>query len=60
MEMYRRGVRHFEDAFRASKLTLPPDKLEEVEKRRNAIKKNLEATKGRLSDLGQFITKKKD
>lgn len=52
MEKYRAGIEYFEKALKISPSSVHSEKKSEVEKHREAMKRNLEATRGRLSDLG--------
>ncbi|VDO76096.1 unnamed protein product [Onchocerca flexuosa] len=51
MEKYRMGIQYFEKALKISPDRIHPEKRDEVQKHREAMKRNLDATKGRLSDL---------
>ncbi|VDK73684.1 unnamed protein product [Onchocerca ochengi] len=51
MEKYRMGIQYFEKALKISPDRIHPEKRDEVHKHREAMKRNLDATKGRLSDL---------
>ncbi|CAG9540207.1 unnamed protein product [Cercopithifilaria johnstoni] len=55
MEKYRMGIEYFEKALKISPNRVRPEKRGEVEKHREAMKRNLEATKGRLSDLEKMF-----
>ncbi|VDO51247.1 unnamed protein product [Brugia timori] len=54
MEKYRMGIEYFEKALKISPDKVYPEKRSEVITHREAMKRNLEATKGRLSDLGKL------
>lgn len=54
MEKYRIGIEYFEKALKISPDRVHPEKRGEVKTHREAMKRNLEATKGRLSDLGRL------
>lgn len=54
MEKYRMGIQYFEKALKISPDRIHPEKRDEVHKHREAMKRNLDATKGRLSDLGSL------
>lgn len=53
MEKYRVGIEYFEKALKISPERVHFEKRSEVEIHREAMKRNLEATKARLSDLGR-------
>ncbi|VDN30091.1 unnamed protein product [Gongylonema pulchrum] len=55
MEKYRAGIKYFEEALKISPNSVEHDRKAEVEQHREAIKRNLEATKGRLSDLEKLF-----
>uniref|UniRef100_A0A9J2PLK8 microtubule-severing ATPase n=1 Tax=Ascaris lumbricoides TaxID=6252 RepID=A0A9J2PLK8_ASCLU len=55
MELYRSGIKQFEAALRFAKQIMPSEKVDEVERHRVAIEKNLRSTKGRLSDLEKMF-----
>lgn len=49
------GIEYFEKALKISPSRVHREKRGEVESHREAMKRNLEATKGRLSDLGRLM-----
>uniref|UniRef100_A0AAF5PS12 microtubule-severing ATPase n=2 Tax=Wuchereria bancrofti TaxID=6293 RepID=A0AAF5PS12_WUCBA len=58
MEKYRVGIEYFEKALKISPERVHPEKRSEVITHREAMKRNLEATKGRLSDLEKLFPSK--
>uniref|UniRef100_A0A0R3RZX6 microtubule-severing ATPase n=1 Tax=Elaeophora elaphi TaxID=1147741 RepID=A0A0R3RZX6_9BILA len=55
IEKYRLGIEYFEKALKISPDRIHPAKRSEVETHREAMKRNLEATRGRLSDLEKMF-----
>ncbi|KAM3716120.1 putative spastin [Dirofilaria immitis] len=56
MEKYRMGIQYFEKALKISPDKIHSEKRDEVEKHREAMKRNLDATKGRLGDLERIFS----
>uniref|UniRef100_A0A915Q679 microtubule-severing ATPase n=1 Tax=Setaria digitata TaxID=48799 RepID=A0A915Q679_9BILA len=56
MEKYRSGIEYFEKALKISPDRVHPEKRDEVQRHREAMKRNLQATKGRLSDLEKMFS----
>lgn len=54
MAKYRLGIEYFEKALKISPEKISQEKRREVLTHREAMKRNLEATKGRLGDLGRL------
>ena len=52
MDMYKQGIKYSEIAMKIPNSHLPSQKMEEVERHRRSMEKNVSLAKGRLKDLG--------